>query len=60
MTFAGVVEKLETDDVGCAWAHVAVTLRVGEKTVTECATRIALPSHEGDNPWRRAEERWKP
>jgi len=60
MTFQGVVEKIETDDVGCAWAEVALALRVNEKTMTQCTARIALPSHPGDNPWKRRGDHWKP
>jgi acyl dehydratase len=60
MVFGGVVKKVETDDAGCAWADVAVELTVGDKTVTECTARIALPSDAADNPWRRKGEKWKP
>ncbi len=60
MTFQGVVEKIETDDVGCSWAEVALALLVNEKTVTQCMARIALPSHPGDNPWKRRGDDWKP
>jgi acyl dehydratase len=60
MVFNAVVEKVGADDVGCTWADLAVTLTVGEKTVTECAARIALPASESDNPWKRKGAEWKP
>jgi acyl dehydratase len=60
MVFSAVVEKVETDDVGCGWAELAVNLRVGDKTVTDCAVRVALPKDVGDNPWRRSGADWKP
>ncbi len=60
MVFRGVVEKVETDDAGCGWLNVAVTLSVDEKAMTECATRIAIPIHEDDNPWTRHGDAWRP
>ncbi len=60
MVFHGRVETVENDDVGCSWLELLLELRVGEKVVTECRTRIALPSTEGDNPWTRKGEAWKP
>jgi acyl dehydratase len=60
MVLRGTVEKVETDDTGCAWAELAIQVRVGERVCTECAARVALPVGPGDNPWRRKGERWKP
>ena len=60
MVFNGVVEQVETDDTGCSWVDVAVVLSVDGKTLTECSARIALPAAEGDNPWKRKGEHWKP
>lgn len=60
MVFRGTVEKTEVDDVGCGWAIVQVALTVGEKTMTECRVRVALPRDAGDNPWTRRGEQWKP
>ncbi len=60
MVFKGVVEQVETDDTGCSWVDVAVELSVDGKTMTECAARVAIPAAEGDNPWKRKGERWKP
>ncbi len=60
MVFRGVVEKVETDEAGCGWAHVAVRLSVADRLMTECAVRIALPTCEDDNPWTRKGDQWKP
>jgi acyl dehydratase len=60
MTIEGVVENVETDDVGCSWVGVALSLRVGGEVRTECKARIAIPSRPGDNPWARRGDDWKP
>ncbi len=60
MVLRGVVERMVVDEAGCAWAELAVTLSVGEKTMTECAARVAVPREPGDNPWRRRGAHWKP
>jgi acyl dehydratase len=60
MVFHGKVEKVETDDAGCGWVDLAVRLTVGEKITTECTARVAVPSAEGDNPWKRRGDQWKP
>lgn len=60
MVFSGRVEKVETDAAGCSWADVALRVAVGGRTCTECNARIAIPGGEGDNPWKRRGERWKP
>jgi len=59
MVFNGRVESLDTDETGCSWIGVAVQLRVGDETVTECAARIALPSGPDDNPWKRRGNDWQ-
>jgi hypothetical protein len=60
MVFRGSVEKVESDEAGCAWAEVTVTVSVGERICTDCTARIALPSAPGDNPWRRKGAEWRP
>jgi len=60
MVLRGTVEKVETDELGCAWAEVAVSIAVGERICTDCTARIALPSAPGDNPWRRKGADWRP
>jgi len=60
MTFRGTVTRVARDDAGCAWVDVDVSLRVGERTVTECTARLALPSGDDDNPWQRKGDRWRP
>ena len=60
MVFGGTVEDVQTDEVGCCWATVNVTLSSGGRTATECAVRIALASTSDDNPWSRSGDDWKP
>ena len=60
MVFHGKVEKVETDAAGCGWVDLAVQLTVGDKITTECTARVALPTTEGDNPWKRRGDEWKP
>lgn len=60
MVFRGRVDGVRTDDAGCGWADLTVTVSVGDKVCTECNARIALPAAAGDNPWTRRGERWKP
>lgn len=60
MVFEGTVTGVDTDDTGCCWAAVNVTLRADGRTATECAVRIALPSSPDDNPWARRGADWKP
>jgi acyl dehydratase len=60
MVLRGRVERVAVDEVGCAWVELALALSVGERTMTECTARVALPREPGDNPWRRREAHWKP
>ncbi len=60
MVFQGVVEQVETDDTGCSWVDLVLELSVDGKTMTECTARVAIPATEGDNPWKRKGDRWKP
>ena len=60
MVFRGTVRNVGKDDAGCGWAELAIELVVGEKIVTQCDARVALPASEGDNPWRRKGAQWKP
>ena len=60
MVIGGTVEKVETDDTGCGWAQVDVTLSVAGSPCTTCEARIAIPTTPDDNPWARRGERWRP
>lgn len=60
MRFGGTVTRVATDDTGCGWVDVEVALRVGDKVVTECTARLALPSDDADNPWQRKGDHWRP
>jgi acyl dehydratase len=60
MVFHGEVKDVVRDETGCGWAELALRLSVGEKTTTECSARVALPSADDDNPWRRRGDDWRP
>jgi hypothetical protein len=49
-----------TDDIGCGWVGLDVTLAIGERVASTCTTRVALPVGENDNPWRRGVDDWRP
>lgn len=60
MTLTGTVTEVGVDDSGCGWAGIDVTLKVGDKVCTTCEVRVALPTSEDDNPWRRHGDDWRP
>jgi acyl dehydratase len=60
MVFTATVDDVSTDDAGCGWASLLVTLAVDGQTKTDCAVRVALPTSADDNPWARAGDQWKP
>jgi acyl dehydratase len=60
MVFNGKVSGVETDENGCGWANVEMRLTVGDKTVTDCTAKIALPVSDADNPWKRTGNDWRP
>lgn len=66
MSFSGTVTGVETDDTGCAWVSLDVTVTAtqeggGEpRTATTCTARVAVPVDENDNPWARRGDDWKP
>ena len=60
MLFAATVTAVETDDVGCAWVALDITLTVGDRTCSTCSTRVAVPTTSDDNPWSRRGDDWQP
>jgi len=60
MVFRGTVKKVDTDDLGCAWAELDLVLTSGGRETTVCTARVAIPAAEGDNPWKRRGDDWKP
>jgi acyl dehydratase len=60
MVFNGSVKEVGEDDAGCGWADLVLELKVGDKVVTGCEARMAIPTDENDNPWSRAGDAWKP
>ena len=60
MVMRATVESVETDDAGCGWASLLVTLAVGDELKTDCSVRVALPTSDDDNPWTRRGHDWRP
>ena len=60
MVFTATVEGVTTDEAGCGWASLLVTLAVGGDTKTDCSVRVALPTAPDDNPWSRRGDQWIP
>ena len=60
MVFTATVEGVITDEVGCGWASLLVTLAVDGDTKTDCSVRVALPTTPDDNPWARRGDQWIP
>ncbi|MGZ4691191.1 MAG: MaoC/PaaZ C-terminal domain-containing protein [Acidimicrobiia bacterium] len=60
MVMRAIVESVETDDAGCGWATLLVTLSVGDELKTDCSVRVALPTADDDNPWTRRGHDWRP
>ena len=60
IVFSGSVENVLTDEAGCGWAEVTVAVKQGDRLCTSCEVRVALPVDDGDNPWKRVGDRWKP
>jgi acyl dehydratase len=60
MVMRATVESVETDDTGCGWASLLVSLSVGDELKTDCSVRVALPTVDDDNPWDRRGDQWRP
>jgi acyl dehydratase len=60
MVFEATVTSVDTDDTGCGWVGVDITIRVADRTCTTCKGRIAVPTSPDDNPWSRRGESWQP
>ena len=60
MVFTGTVTDTRTDDTGCAWADLDITVAVGDRLCCTCTASVAIPSDENDNPWARKGQNWTP
>jgi len=60
MVFTATITDVGTDDAGCGWASLLVTLAVDGDTKTDCSVRVALPVASDDNPWSRRGDQWIP
>lgn len=60
MELRGTVTGVGTDDTGCGWVDLDLTLSTAAGVCTACAARLALPTSDDDNPWTRRGEAWRP
>jgi acyl dehydratase len=60
MVFSGRVASVESDEQGCGWVKLGITLSVGDQVKTQFTARVALPSSVDDNPWARTGDQWQP
>lgn len=60
MVVSGSVTGLATDGAECGWAEVDFALTVGETVCSTGSARVALPTGDGDNPWARRGDDWRP
>lgn len=57
MVFHG---KVASVDPQAGWVDLEMELTVGDKRVTGCTARMALPRDADDNPWKRNGDDWRP
>ena len=60
MVMRANVESVDTDEAGCSWAALLVSLSVDDELKTDCSVRVALPTSDDDNPWTRRGHDWRP
>ena len=60
MVFDATVTGTAVAAAGCGWVALDVALLVGDVAPPTCAVRVALPTHDGDNPWARSGQGWRP
>ncbi len=60
MVFRGRVTDVGTDDAGCGWVGLELEVSVADERKVSCRARVAIPTGEGDNPWDRRGEQWRP
>ena len=60
MVFRGEIENKEEDETGCCWVNLILGITVDDKPKTSFTARAAIPKTEGDNPWDRKGDNWKP
>ena len=53
MVFHGKVRRSRPTPPAAAGCELSLWLSVGDKTTTQCNARVAIPAHDGDNPWTR-------
>jgi acyl dehydratase len=60
MVMRGTVTAVGTDDTGCGFVELNITMKVGDTDNSDCDVRVAIPISPDDNPWARSGDQWKP
>lgn len=60
MELSGKVDNISTDDSGCCWLDMTISVSVDGEVSTSCQARVAIPKDAHDNPWSRKADQWKP
>ena len=61
LSFNATVTDKTKDDNGVGWVDLDVRLTIEDDVLaTECTARIAVPTSEDDDPWRRRGDDWRP
>ena len=60
MSITGSVTDVETDEAGCGWVGLRMSVVQGGRLCTTATARVAVPNDPSDNPWRRRGADWRP
>ncbi len=60
MVFQGKIKNVVTDEIGCCWVELSVSVSVDDEVCTSCEIRVAIPKDNNDNPWARKGDQWQP
>lgn len=60
MTLSGTVTAVRADETGCRWVDIEAELSVGDERCAEASITVAVPAFDGDNPWDRRGDLWRP
>lgn len=59
MRFSGTVTSAAIDGTGCGWVAVELSIATHRPAV-QASARLALPTADGEAPWARRGDRWRP
>lgn len=60
MAITGSVTDVDTDETGCGWVALRMSITQGGRLCTTATARVAVPVTPDDNPWRRHGNDWRP